>query len=229
MANISEADGRFKVLGAENIEKEEVFQLLSMIKQELEVGDYDTCLHCNLADVEPDVDSFIKDNYESPFFGAGRWFYEYNIKSMVEWIMYSWNFDKKELQLNKKYAQLINKIIEKNIQFQFDFYDFESGQAPYSIFKEYYLARPYFDEKDQLYKTEIIESDSEECLATGNQMVEYGYIEDFYTLEEMKRNESEYFADEDHKHQWFEVEENEGCFENGKYVFAPDKEMFFLA
>lgn len=229
MANISEADGRFKVLGAEDLDKEEVLQLLIMIKQELEVGDYDTCLHCNLTDVEPDIDSFIKDNYESPFFGSGRWFYEHNIKSMVEWMMYSWNFDKKELQLNKRYAQLIDKIIEKNVQFQFDFYDFESGQAPDSVFKEYYLARPYFDEHNQLYKTEIIESDSEECLATGNHMIELGYIEEFYTLEEMKENVNEYFSSEEHKHQWLEIEGNEDCFENDKYVFAPDREEFFLA
>lgn len=228
MANISEADGSFSVLGAENLDKEEVFQLLSMIKQELEVGDYDTCLHCNLNGVEPDVDGFIKDNYENTFFGGGRWFYEHNINSMVEWMMYSWNVDKKELQLNKKYVELINKIIKKNVQFKFDFHDYEPGQAPDSVFKEYYLARPYFDKSDQLYKTEIIESESEECLETGNRMVELGYIEEFYNLEEMKDNVDEYFVDEDHKYRWLVVEANEACFENDKYVFAPDKEEFFL-
>lgn len=229
MANISEAEGRFKMLGADALNKEQIQQILNMIKLELENIEYNTCLHCNLTHEEPDALSFINDNYESSFFGSGRWYYEHNIKSIFEWLMYSWNVTKRHLEMNKCYINIINLMIEKNIQFKFEYYDYEAGQAPETIFKEQLIVRPYYESEDNDYHTEVLEFDSEDYVATGNRMVEFNYIEDFYTLEEIQNNEVELFYSDEQKQYWLEEEDNITCFEDGKYVYSPDMDMFFLA
>lgn len=60
-------------------------------------------------------------------------------------------------------------------------------------------------------------------------MVEFNYIEDFYTLEEIQNNEVELFYSDEQKQYWLEEEDNITCFEDGKYVYSPDMDMFFLA
>lgn len=229
MANISEAEGKFSILGGVELTKEEIYQILNIIKIELEDIEYNTCLHCNLSQEEPDVLSFINDNYESYFFGSGRWFYEQNIKSMFESIMYSWNAETLKSELNKDYIKIFNIMIEKNIQFNFEYYDYEPGQAPESVFKEQIIVRPYYNLEENIYQTELMEFNSDEYEATGNRMVEFNYIEDFYTLEEIQNNEVELFYSDEQKQYWLEEEDNITCFEDGKYVYSPDMDMFFLA
>lgn len=229
MANISEAEGKFTILGADALNEEQIYQILNMIKLELEDVEYNTCLHCNLTKEEPDVLNFIKDNYETYFFGSGRWYYEHNIKSMFEWIMYNLNVSTLQLEMNKDYINTIKLIIEHNIQFEFEYYDYEAGQSPYSVFKERIIVRPYYDMDENKYKTELIEFDSDEYEATGNCMVDFNYIENFYTLDEMNNNINDFFDNEEQKRYWLEEEDNKTCFENGKYVYSPEKDMFFLA
>lgn len=229
MANISEAEGKFSILGGVELTKEEIYQILNIIKIELEDIEYNTCLHCNLSQEEPDVLSFINDNYESYFFGSGRWFYEQNIKSMFESIMYSWNVETLKSELNKDYIKIFNIMIEKNIQFNFEYYDYEPGQAPESVFKEQIIVRPYYNLEENIYQTELMEFNSDEYEATGNRMVEFNYIEDFYTLEEIQNNVNNVFDNDAQRNYWLEEEDNITCFEDGKYVYSPDMDMFFLA
>lgn len=229
MANISEAEGKFSILGGVELTKEEIYQILNIIKIELEDIEYNTCLHCNLSQEEPDVLSFINDNYESYFFGSGRWFYEQNIKSMFESIMYSWNVETLKSELNKDYIKIFNIMIEKNIQFNFEYYDYEPGQAPESVFKEQIIVRPYYNLEENIYQTELMEFNSDEYEATGNRMVEFNYIEDFYTLEEIQNNVNNVFDNDAQKNYWLEEEDNITCFEDGRYVYSPEKEIFFLA
>lgn len=229
MANISEAEGKFSILGGVELTKEEIYQILNIIKIELEDIEYNTCLHCNLSQEEPDVLSFINDNYESYFFGSGRWFYEQNIKSMFESIMYSWNAETLKSELNKDYIKIFNIMIEKNIQFNFEYYDYEPGQAPESVFKEQIIVRPYYNLEENIYQTELMEFNSDEYEATGNRMVEFNYIEDFYTLEEIQNNVNNVFDNDAQRNYWLEEEDNITCFEDGKYVYSPDMDMFFLA
>lgn len=229
MANISQAEGKFTLLGAEALNKNEILQVLTMMKEELEDIEYCTCLHCNLTDTEPDVSSFISDGYETQFFGAGRWYYEHNIKGLFHCLMYSWNMKKRKVEINNKHINILNLLIDKNIQFQFEFYDYEEGQSPDFVFKEHMIVRPYFDLQENKYSTELIMYDSNQYVATGNRMVQFNYIEDFYTLEEVKNNVNELFDNDSAKEYWLYEEDNVSCFEYGKYVYAPDREMFFLA
>lgn len=229
MANISEAEGNFKILGGDNLDKDQIRQILNIIKLELENIEYNTCLHCNLTHEIPDALSFINDNYETLFYGAGRWYYEHNVKSIFEWLMYNRNPSTHQLEVNKDYINIINFMIEKNIQFKFEYYDYEPGQAPENIFYEQIIVRPYYDYEDNQYHTEIMEYNSETYKATGNRMIEFNFIEEFYTLEEVQNNVDDLFLDDEQKRYWLQEEDNISCFEGGKYVYSPDMDMFFLA
>lgn len=220
MANLSDANGTFTLINAESLTKDEINETLKMLK-ELSDGEYITEIHCNLTNTDPDLDMFIDQGYSSPFFGIGRWIYEENIKYMFEWIQ----------QDTKQYNTLLSKLNQNNIQFQFEYIDYEPGAIPDHLENKLVIARPYFNTDKQKFETEIMENyNNKDVPINVDTLSEYGYIDDTYlTLDDFKNKTDEVlvYFEEDEIMDF--LEENEDEFEDADgtiNVYVPENEIF---
>lgn len=220
MANLSDANGTFTLINAKSLTKDEINETLNMLK-ELRNGEYSTHIHCNLTDDKPDIDTFINIGYNSLFFGIGRWLYEENIKYMFEWIQ----------QNTDQYKTLLSKLNQNNIQFQFEYIDYEPGAIPDHLENKLVIARPYFNTDKQKFETEIMENyNNKDIPINVDTLSEYGYIDDTYlTLDDFKNKTDEVlvYFEEDEIMDF--LEENEDEFEDADgtiNVYVPENEIF---
>ncbi|MCD8845210.1 hypothetical protein [Staphylococcus gallinarum] len=218
MANLSEAHGTFKIKNGNKLDFESIKQLLSIISNAQEETDYATIL---LVDHENDasIKQFIQSDYEVELYGAGRWHYEHNIKKFIELTFYE-DFINDTEPIN---SQLIKTLIENNIQFTFDYYDYEPGASPDVIFHDFITIKLANDENK--YVTKIVEYRSDDIDENGDNLLKYGFIDEYCTFDEMKNADiGIYFMNEDVKEDW--LEENEDEFEDGSMVYVPQDDKF---
>ena len=220
MANLSDANGTFTLINAERLTKVEINETFKMLK-ELSDGEYITEIHCNLTNTDPDLDMFIDQGYISPFFGIGRWIYEENIKYMFEWIQRD----------TDQYKILLSKLNQNNIQFQFEYVDYEPGAIPDHLEDKLVIARPYFNTDKQKFETEIMENyNNKDIPINVDTLLKYGYIDETYLTLDDFQNKSDNVLDYFEEDELTEfLEENEDEFEDADgtiNVYVPENEMF---
>ena len=111
MANISDVTGIFQLINGDVLEKEQVHQILKMMKDELEGTSYATFINTEENQTIEETNNFIENGYEYLFNGTGRWTYQNNAEKMFEWIINN----------EHKYDDLLHTLEIHNIQFVFDF------------------------------------------------------------------------------------------------------------
>lgn len=231
MANLSDAFGTFTINNYKALTKEDIQKLLVMIDEMLDTNaQYNTSLKVNIDNLEEKgscfnqeiLEDFMKSRCTTSFDGTGRWVYSNNIENMFEWILYGI-----EEKNDDNFRRLINKLIQKEVSFTFDYNDYEPGCNPETVFSEIYVVRPAIDPKTNKVKTEIIELVNESLKATGDTMMELNYIEGYKTLEEMKLEKDDHFLNDEQFNEW--IEDNEEFFEDGAYVYDPDSGYFLPA
>lgn len=231
MANLSDAFGTFTINNYEALTKEDIQNFLVMIDEMLDTDvEYNTSLKVNIDNLEQEgsyfnqeiLEDFIKSSCTTSFYGTGRWVYSNNVEHMFEWILHG--IEEKD---DDNFRRLINKLIQKDVSFTFDYNDYEPGGNPETVFSEIYVVRPAIDPKANQVKTEIIELVNESLKATGDTMMELNYIEGYKTLEEMKLEKDDYFLNDEQFNEW--IEDNQEFFEEGAYVYDPDSGYFLPA
>ncbi len=219
MANLSTANGQFKIENGDKLTKEEITLLLKMMDNTLDGFGYNTTLDINVRGESVDIENFINEGYETPFYGSGKWTYSNNVTNTFEWV--SDSLDDEE----QNYKELINTLINKEIMFTFIYHDWEPCNNS-DILSELYTIQPYYDDESNL-KTKILEESLDELTGDAATLIELDFIEDYKTLEEMIDNKDEYFNNDEEMKEW--LSENEYEFDDGNYVFVIEEDMFVLA
>lgn len=221
MANISDVTGTFQLINGDVLEKEQVHQTLKMIKDELEGIEYGTFINTEDEQTIEETNNFIENEYEYVFNAAGRWTYQNNAEKMFEWIINN----------EHKYDDLLHTLETHNIQFVFNFVEYEPGCMPDFLNEMTIVVQPCFDKNENKFTTQVLDiSEGSDIPITDESLVKYGFIDDgILTLDAIKNrtNEALIYFDEEEIEEW--LEENEDEFEDADgtiNVYVPENEIF---
>lgn len=221
MANISDVTGEFQLINGDVLEKEQVHQVLKMMKDELEETEYATFINTEENQTIEETNNFIENEYEYLFNGTGRWTYQNNVENMFEWIT----------NYNHKYDDLLHTLELHNIQFAFDFIEYEPGCMPDFLNTMLIVVQPYFDKNESRFKTQVLDiSEGSDIPITDQSLIKYEFIDDgVLTLDDIKNktNEALIYFDKEEIEEW--LEENEDEFEDADgtiNVYVPENEIF---
>ena len=221
MANISDVTGIFQLINGDVLEKEQVHQVLKMMKDELEGTEYATFINTEENQTIEETNNFIESGYEYLFNGAGRWTYQNNVENMFEWITNN----------EHNYDDLLHTLEIHNIQFVFNFVEYEPGLMPDFLNTMLIVVQPYFDKNEGKFKTQVLDiSEGSDIPITDESLIKYGFIDDgVLTLDDIKNrtNEALIYFDEEEIEEW--LEENEDEFEDADgtiNVYVPENEIF---
>lgn len=221
MANISDVTGEFQLINGDVLEKEQVHQVLKMMKDELEETEYATFINTEENQTIEETNNFIENEYEYLFNGTGRWTYQNNVENMFEWITNN----------EHNYDDLLHTLELHNIQFAFDFIEYEPGLMPDFLNTMLIVVQPYFDKNEGKFKTQVLDiSEGSDIPITDESLIKYGFIDDdVLTLNDIKNrtNETLIYFDEEEIEEW--LEENEDEFEDADgtiNVYVPENEIF---
>lgn len=238
MANISDANGVFKLDIPEesNLTNDDIEALLLMIQKELldNAGDYMTILNCFTPQDELNLNEFVTetedyDEYETGFAGTGRWLYSTNATSMFEWITQSYDFQTNKSIINHSYDDLLHKLSDLNVQFIFDYIEYEPGALPESLLKTEIVVRPYFNKETNLFETDVINHNETTEPVTIQKMEEHGFISEHLTLDDFKNkteNVLKWFSDDEIEEFLDEYEDEFEDADGTISVYAPEEEVF---
>lgn len=221
MANISDVTGIFQLINGDVLEKEQVHQVLKMMKDELEGTEYATFINTEENQTIEETNNFIENGYEYLFNGTGRWTYQNNAENMFEWITNN----------EHNYDDLLHTLEIHNIQFVFNFVEYEPGLMPDFLNEMTIVVQPYFDKNEGRFKTQVLDiSEGSDIPITDQSLIKYGFIDDgVLTLDDIKNrtNEALIYFDEEEIEEW--LEENEDEFEDADgtiNVYVPENEIF---
>lgn len=221
MANISDVTGIFQLINGDVLEKEQVHQVLKMMKDELEGTEYATFINTEENQTIEETNNFIENGYEYLFNGTGRWTYQNNAENMFEWITNN----------EHNYDDLLHTLEIHNIQFVFAFVEYEPGLMPDFLNEMTIVVQPYFDKNEGKFKTQVLDiSEGSDIPITDESLIKYGFIDDgVLTLDDIKKrtNEALIYFDEEEIEEW--LEENEDEFEDADgtiNVYVPENEIF---
>lgn len=221
MANISDVTGEFQLINGDVLEKEQVHQVLKMMKDELEEAEYATFINTEENQTIEETNNFIESGYEYLFNGTGRWTYQNNVENMFEWITNN----------EHNYDDLLHTLEIHNIQFVFNFVEYEPGLMPDFLNTMLIVVQPYFDKNEGRFKTQVLDiSEGSDIPITDQSLIKYGFIDDgVLTLDDIKNrtNEALIYFDEEEIEEWLEENEDEFKDADGTInVYVPENEIF---
>lgn len=221
MANISDVTGTFQLINGDVLEKEQVHQTLKMIKDELEGTQYATYIRAEDEQTIESTNNFIESGYEYDFNATGRWTYQTNAENMFEWITND----------EHKYDDLLHTLEIHNIQFVFDFIEYEPGCMIDFLNEMTIVVQPCFDKNENKFTTIVLDiSEGSDIPITDESLVKYGFIDDeILTFDDIENrtNRALIYFNEEEIEEW--LEENEDEFEDADgtiNVYVPENGIF---